>query len=383
MLKQFKRDQQQIWEKGLWRSRIITKPLSEARILSNNKEHINFCSSDYLGLSTHHTIKKVMQLSMEKTGFGSTSSPLLSGYSTECEELKRTFCQHLGFEDALIFPSGYQANIGVLSALLTRNSTALCDRSCHASLMDGLILSRARIKRFLHNDISHAHALIKVSPPDLFITESVFSMEGDIAPIDEMASLCHSHNTPLFVDDAHGFGILGQNGLGVIDHWKFTTKKPEILSFSFGKALGLSGAIVLASRNIINLLLQYCRSYRYSIAISPVICVGVLESLKLLLKEGWRLEKLRQRITLFNTYAMEYELPLISQDITPIRSIRIGDSHKTLAVSQYLKSKGIYVAAIRPPTVPENTSRIRISLSCSHQISDIQYLVQSIREALQ
>jgi 8-amino-7-oxononanoate synthase len=366
MLKQFQKHQQQLCEKGLWRSQVITRLLSEARILSNNKEHINFCSSDYLGLSSHHTIKKAMQLSMEKSGFGSTSSPLLSGYSAECEELKKTFCQHLGFEDALIFPSGYQANIGVLSALLTRNSTALCDRSCHASIMDGLILSRARIKRFRHNDISHAHDLIKVSPPDLFITESVFSMEGDISPIDEMASLCHSHHIPLFVDDAHGFGVLGQNGLGVIDHWKFTTKKPDILAFSFGKSLGLSGAIVLASRNIINLLLQYCRSYRYSIAISPVICVGVLASLELLLKEGWRLEKLRQHMAFFNTYAMEYELPLISQDITPIRSIQIGDSHKTLAVAESLKGKGIYVSAIRPPTVPENTSRIRISLSCSH-----------------
>lgn len=383
MLKQFKRGQQQICEKGLWRSRVITQPLSEARILSNNKEYINFCSSDYLGLSSHHKIKKAMQLSMEKSGFGSSSSPLLSGYSAECEELKRTFCQQLGFEDALVFPSGYQANLGVLSALLTRNSTALCDRSCHASIMDGLILSRAKIKRFHHNDISHAHDIIKVSPPDLFITESVFSMEGDIAPIDEMASLCHSHNTPFFIDDAHGFGVLGQNGLGAIEHWKFTTKKPDILSFSFGKTLGLSGAIVLASRNIINLLLQYCRSYRYSIAISPVICVGVLESLELLLKEGWRLQKLKQLIEFFNTYAVEYKLPLISRDITPIRSIQIGDSHKTLAVTQYLKSKGIYVAAIRPPSVPGNTSRIRISLSCSHQKSDVQSLVQSIKEALQ
>lgn len=382
MLKQFQRHQQHIWEKGLWRSRVITQPLSEARILSNDKEHINFFSSDYLGLSSHPRIKKAMQLSMEKSGFGSTSSPLLSGYSLECEELKKTFCRHLGFEDALIFPSGYQANIGVLSALLTRNSIALCDRSCHASLMDGLILSRARIKRFRHNDIRHAHDLIKVSPPDLFITESVFSMEGDISPLDEMASLCHSHHTPFFVDDAHGFGVLGQTGLGAIDHWKVTTKKPDILSFSFGKTLGLSGAIVLANNNIISLLLQYCRSYRYSIAISPVICVGALESLELLLKEEWRLQKLRQLIAFFNTCAMEYGLPLISQDITPIRSIQIGDSHKTLAVAQHLKSKGIYVAAIRPPTVPENTSRIRISLSCSHQKSDVQYLIQSIKEAL-
>ncbi|MBP9692006.1 MAG: aminotransferase class I/II-fold pyridoxal phosphate-dependent enzyme [Alphaproteobacteria bacterium] len=354
---------------------MMTRPLPKARLLSNNEEYINFCSSDYLGLSTHPRIKKAMQLSMETNGFGSTSSPLLSGYSVECEELKKAFCQRLGFEDGLLFPSGYQANIGALSALLTRNSTALCDRLCHASIIDGLILSRARIKRFRHNDIHQAHEFVKVSPPDLLITESVFSMEGDMAPIDEMSSLCHSHSTPFFVDDAHGFGIM--------DHWKTRAKKPNILSISFGKTLGLSGGIILASNHIINLLLQYSRSYRYSIAISPVICVGVLESLDVLLKEKWRLETLKQRISLFNTYAMEYKLPLISQDITPIRSIRIGDSHKTSAVAKYLKNKGIYVAAIRPPTVPEHTSRLRISLSSSHETSDIQYLAHSIREALQ
>lgn len=383
MLKQFDQRQEKIVQKGLWRSRITTKPLSKGKILSHNQEYINFCSSDYLGLSSHPHIKKAMQLNMKQSSFGSTSSPLLSGYSIECEELKKIFCQHLGFEDALIFPSGYQANIGVLSALLTRNSTALCDRSCHASIIDGLILSRAKIKRFRHNDIRHAHEFVKAKAPDLFITESVFSMEGDMAPLNEISSLCHSHHMPLFVDDAHGFGVLGNNGLGATDHWKGAVKKPDILSISFGKALGLSGAIVLANNNIINLLLQYCRSYRYSIAISPVICVGVLESLELMLKEEWRLHKLKQLINLFNTYALEHELPLISHDITPIRSILIGDSHKTLAVAQYLKNKGIYVAAIRPPTVPENMSRIRISLSSSHEASDVQYLAQSIKEALE
>jgi 8-amino-7-oxononanoate synthase len=267
MLKQFEKHQQQLCQKGLWRSRVMTRPLPKARILSNNEEYINFCSSDYLGLSTHPRIKKAMQLSMEKNHFGSTSSPLLSGYSVECEELKKTFCQHLGFEDALVFPSGYQANIGALSALLTRNSTALCDRLCHASIIDGLILSRARIKRFRHNDISQAHDLMKEYTPDLFITESIFSMEGDIAPSDEISSLCHSHSIPFFVDDAHGFGIM--------NHWKSTAKKPDILSISFGKTLGLSGAIVLASNHIINLLLQYSRSYR---TVSQFLLSSVWES---------------------------------------------------------------------------------------------------------
>ncbi|MBX9620770.1 MAG: 8-amino-7-oxononanoate synthase [Alphaproteobacteria bacterium] len=374
MLKQFEHHQERIVQKGLWRSRVI---------LPKSEGYINFCSSDYLGLSSHPQIKKVMQLGMEQNSFGSTSSPLLSGYSVECEELKKAFCQRLGFEDALVFPSGYQANMGILSALLTRNSIALCDRSCHASIVDGLILSRAKIRRFRHNDIGHAYDFVKTQAPDLFITESIFSMEGDVAFLNEISSLCHSHNMPLFVDDAHGFGILGDNGLGVIEYWKDAVKPPDILSISFGKALGMSGGIILANKNIINLLLQYCRSYRYSIAISPVICVGALESLNLLLKEGWRLQKLKQLIEFFNTCAMEYKLSLISQDITPIRSIRIGDSHKTLAVTQYLKNKEIYVAAIRPPTVPENTSRIRISLSCTHEKSDVQYLVQSLKEALE
>ncbi len=383
MLKYLEKQEQEIRPKGLWRSRIVTQTLEKAMILSNAQKYINFCSSDYLGLSNHPRIKMAMQSSLQKFGFGSSSSPLLSGYSVECKELEKTFCNYLGFEDALVFPSGYQANVGVLSSLLTKNTKVLCDRLCHASILDGILLSRSKLRRFRHNDASHAHALIKAYTPNLLITESVFSMEGDIAPIDELSSLSLSSHTPFFVDDAHGFGVLGKNGLGTLEHWKSKNVKPDILTIPFGKALGMSGAIVLANKNMINFILQHCRSYRYSTAISPIICTGVLESLDIMLNETWRLEKLKQHIHVFNQYALDYNLPLISHEITPIRSLHIGDSQQALAVAKYLKNNGIYVAAIRPPTVPENTSRLRISLTCTHHTSDIHHLAKMLKEALQ
>ncbi|MBI2707729.1 MAG: 8-amino-7-oxononanoate synthase [Proteobacteria bacterium] len=364
---------QEISRKGLWRTRGATRTLSKAKILANGQNYINFCSNDYLALSGHPRLKQVMQSHIQKFGFGSTSSPLLSGYSLECEDLEKTFCSILGFEDALVFPSGYQANIGVLSALLTRTSTVLCDRLCHASIMDGLTLSRAKIKRFHHNDVAHVAGFVKAYLPDLLVTESVFSMEGDIAPIDKLSYPM----IPLFVDDAHGFGVLG-----ALDYWKLRDTKPDILTIPFGKALGMSGAIVLGNKAIISLILQHCRSYRYSTAISPAICVGILEGLDIMFTEEWRLEKLRQLIHFFNTCAAEVDLPILSEDITPIRSLLIGDPHKTLAVARHLKNNGIYAAAIRPPTVPNNTSRLRISLTCAHQKPDIHRLVTVIKEAM-
>lgn len=380
MLKQFEEYKRNIRQKGLWRKRSAVELLAEGTILINNKKYINFCSNDYLGLRNHPKIKMAMQLSLQQYGFGSSSSPLLTGYSMECKELEKTFCQLLGFEDAIVFSSGYQANIGVLSSLLTRNSKVLCDRLCHASILDGIHLSGSKLQRFRHNNVDHAHALIKATSPDLFITESVFSMEGDITPFDKFLSLSLSPSTFFCIDDAHGFGALGKNGLGVVDHWKL---KPDILIVPFGKAVCISGAIVLAKKETISLILQNCRSYRYSTAISPVICRGVLESLNIMLEEKEHLQNLRAIIHFFNQCAYEYNLPLISNDITPIRSILIGDSKRTLSIGKYLKSKGLYVAVIRPPTVPVNTSRLRISLGCNHKPPDILRLVRLIKEAME
>lgn len=377
MFTYLKKDIQKIHDKGLWRSRLISRPLSHGKIQLNNQEYLNFCSNDYLDLNHHPRIKKVMQSHIQKYGFGSNSSPLLAGYSVECEELERTFCKILGFEDALIFPSGYQANIGVLSAFLTKTSRVLCDRFCHASILDGIVLSGAKMKRFQHNSIAHATKLINTNSPNLLITESLFSMEGDLAPLDEFSSLCRHFSLPFFVDDAHGFGVLE-----TFDSWKLKMIKPDILSIPFGKALGMNGAIVLGTKNFISLILQSCRSYRYSTAISPAICIGVLEGLEIMHHERWRLERLKELIHHFNTSALDADLPLLSKDATPIRSILIGDTHKAIAISKHLKNKGIYAPALRPPTVPENTSRIRISLTSAHQICDIDRFIAVMKEAI-
>jgi 8-amino-7-oxononanoate synthase len=370
--------------KGLWRHREIVKKLPSEEILSSGQHYINFCSNDYLALRDHPVIKETTIQAIKEEGFGSNASPLLSGYSCACKELEEIFCDYLGYDQAIVFPSGYQANLGVVSALLNRESIALCDRLVHASVLDGLILSRAKIKRFKHNDVDQAQNFLNSLRADLLITESVFSMEGDCAPLADLSRLSASYKIPFLVDDAHGFGVIGKNGLGACEVLKSRNiKKPDILIIPFGKALSMSGAIVLADNSIIPMLLQYCRSYRYSTALSPAICKGVAKSFDIIMKEKWRLEQLRQVIKIFNQHAHLHKIPLISQEETPIRSIFIGDSLKAIRIAEYLKNKGMYVAPIRPPTVPVKKARIRISLTAAHKPADICRVIELIKEALQ
>lgn len=368
--------------KGLVRKREAVRNAPNAKVYINSQEYVNFCSNDYLGLGQHPKVKEVIKNKIGELGFGSGSSPLLSGYSPECKALEEKFCDVLGYENALVFPSGYQANIGVVSALVSRESTVVCDALCHASILDGMILSRSKMRRYRHNDVDHAQALVEAHSPCLLITESVFSMEGTLAPLVELRNLSRCYDIPFFVDDAHGFGVLGESGRGAIDGWETKNVKPDILAISFGKALGASGAIVLSSDKVMGHILQYCRSYRYTTALPPLICLSVLESLNVMEEEKWRLQNLRRNIRLFNQYAKDAALPLISQDITPVRSILIGDNRRVLEISGRLKERGFYVAAIRPPAVPENMALLRSSLHCDHTESDIIRLIASLKEAL-
>lgn len=356
---------------GLWRSK---------KVLGDHT--VNFGSNDYLGLSDHPHAKLAIKKSLEKTRIGSTSSVVLSGYSIETKALEEKFCHLLGFEKALLFPSGYQANIGVISGLLNRHSTLLCDRLCHASIIDGGILSRAKIMRYEHNHLKHIEELLSRHQVDLLITESVFSMEGAISPLLDISNICQNYNVPMMIDDAHGFGILGDNGLGAVDFWEFKNGKPDLLVIPFGKSLGASGAVVLGDQERIEKLIQQSRSYRYSTAISPILCQAVSANLDLIVKDRARRKHLNHLIHFFNKQAIYKGIQLTSSDLTPIKTIIIGDNLKALETAESLYRQGYYVGAIRPPTVPNGTARLRFSLTYHHTESQIADLIEKLSEAL-
>lgn len=343
-----------------------------------SKTYLNFSSNDYLGLENHPDIKESIQQGVEKYGFGSSASCLVSGYSQMHEAVENQFSEWLGVDRTLLFSSGYHANLGVITSFATRQNTIFSDKFCHASILDGIQLSRAKHFRYAHNNISHLSNLCLRHKPDFLITESVFSMEGDIAPISQLVELAQTHHAGLILDDAHGIGVLGQKGKGILEYAKIHPSQITCLILPLGKAFNGMGGMVAGQSEIIEHILQFARSYRYTTGLPPAVCSGLLASLKLVSQEAWRREKLQENIFNFNQSAQKQGLALISSEPTPIRSINLKDNKLVLKVQEGLLEDGFYVSAIRPPTVPQNTARIRISLNALHSKKQIDYLIERI-----
>ena len=322
---------------------------------------INFSSNDYLNISKSEKVKEAFIEGVKLYGFGSGSSPLISGYYAPTRLLEEEFAQILNHEQAIFFNSGYQANLGILQAL---NMSIIMDKLCHASIIDGAKLSEKKFYRYRHNDLIHAEKLLAEVPNSIFISERVFSMEGDIIDTDRLYSLAKKYSSTLIIDDAHGFGILDNN------------IKSDIIIVPLGKSLGGMGAIVAGSKYFINYLRQFTRSYVYSTALPPAIAYSNLIALKVMQQETWRLKKLKNLIEFFNIAANSAGLNLASQDLTPIRSILIGDNKKAKALEEGLQSQGFFVKAIVKPTV--QVSRIRISLCANHSEDDIINLIKAM-----
>jgi len=343
---------------------------------------INFSSNDYLNLSQDLRIKENLKQAIDTYGFGSTGSPLTSGYTQAQERLEKSFAEFLQRDKAIFFNSGYHANSGVLPALINRHSHVLADKLIHASLLDGLSLSRAKITRYPHQNFSDY--LNKNSEKnsekkfDWLITESIFSMEGDLTDLSKISPLAKITQTSLYIDDAHGLGILGQTGAGVAEHFGLSQKDLACLVSPLGKAFGGMGAIVSGSEDLIEFILQTARTYKYSTALPPALSEGLLTVLKMIKQESWRREKLQELIFYFLEKSKSLGLKLISQDPTPIKSIFIGENLEALKIQDQLLNKNIFVSAIRPPTVPIHTARLRISLSVAHEFSQIDQLLNLI-----
>ena len=361
-----------------YRSRLTQQAHCGREALVDGVRYLNFASNDYLGLANHPDVIEAFKRGANEFGVGSGASHLVSGHSQyhhALEELLADFCQR---PRALLFSTGYMANLGVLSALLTADDAVFEDKLNHASLLDGGLASGARFRRFLHADVASLEKQLSTSQArrKLIVTDGVFSMDGDIAPLAEMARTARGHQAWLMVDDAHGVGVLGKNGRGVIEDLS-EAEQPQILMATLGKAFGTFGAFVVGSEELIETLIQFSRSYIYTTALPPAVAAASLASLMLVREEHWRREKLNQLIEQFRQGAQQIGLSLLSSS-TPIQPLLIGSDEKVMAINELLRQRGFLVGAIRPPTVAPGSARLRITVSASHDESDIDALLAAL-----
>lgn len=366
-------------EEGLYRSRRVFTSAQGVVIESEGRQLLNFCSNDYLGLANHPDIVTAFKTGAELYGVGSASAHLICGHSIAHQQLEEELADFTGRTRALLFSTGYMANVGVISALLARGDTVLQDRLNHASLLDGGLLSRARLKRYQHLDVgSLQRALAKqTSGKRLIVTDGVFSMDGDCAPLNKLAQTAHDYQAWLMVDDAHGFGVIGKQGQGLVRHYGLTQEQVPVLMGTLGKAFGVFGAFVAGSDALIETLIHRARSYIYTTALPPAFAEAARASLKILRRENWRREKLHSLINYFRQGAQQLGFQL-SDSVSAIQPLLLGDNQHALAVSEMLLSKGLLVSAIRPPTVPAGTARLRITFSAQHSKEHVDRLLSGL-----
>ncbi len=372
---QAKRDQH------LYRQRRILESAQTTRIQCRGKSLLNFCSNDYLGLASHPKLVESMQQAASQYGVGSGASHLVIGHSQIHHQLEERLAEWVGRPRALLFSTGYMANLGTIAALLQRGDSIIEDKLNHASLLDGAQLSAAKLFRYQHNDEDHLQQRLQAATGNkLVVTDSIFSMDGDVAPLEQLANACLQHNAWLMVDDAHGIGVLGK-GRGAIAEMDLTSEQLPVYMATLGKALGTFGAFVAGEEELIEFLIQFARPYIYTTAMPPSVAAATLSSLDLLQQEPERVECLHQLIGYFREQAQHLNLPLL-QSSTAIQPLLVGDSQQALNISDALQAKGILVGAIRPPTVPPNTARLRITLSAAHTQAQIDQLLQALHDVL-
>ncbi|MFT4996806.1 MAG: 8-amino-7-oxononanoate synthase [Chitinophagales bacterium] len=367
----------------LYRVRKTIASAQGASVVVDGKQLLGFCSNDYLGLANHPEINQAAKQAIDKYGVGSGASHLVCGHSSEHHALEQELAEFTGRDRALLFSTGYMANLGVITALLNKSDYLFEDKLNHASLLDGGLLSGARMQRYLHNDITSLELkLAKTkSGNKLIAVDGVFSMDGDIAPLPELVASARRNEAWLMVDDAHGFGVLGKNGGGCSEHFGLDQQQLPILMATLGKGLGTFGAFVAGSNALIETLIQFSRSYIYTTAMPPSIAASTRVGLRLLQTESWRREHLVELINYFKHGAALLELPLMESN-TAIQPLLIGDANAALVLSAGLEAKGIWVSAIRPPTVPAGSARLRITLSAVHSKQQVEQLLQALAELM-
>ncbi|RMR90403.1 8-amino-7-oxononanoate synthase [Pseudomonas coronafaciens] len=364
----------------LYRQRPLLQSPQGPQVIVDGQPLLAFCSNDYMGLANHPEVIAAWQAGAERWGVGGGASHLVIGHSAPHHELEEALAELTGRPRALLFSNGYMANLGAVTALVGQGDTVLEDRLNHASLLDAGLLSGARFSRYLHNDVSSLEARLEKSVGDtLVVTDGVFSMDGDIADLPALARATRAKGAWLMVDDAHGFGPLGANGAGIVEHFGLSMDDVPVLVGTLGKSFGTSGAFVAGSEELIETLIQFARPYIYTTSQPPALACATLKSLQLLRTEHWRREHLMRLIQQFRRGAEQIGLQLMDS-FTPIQPIMIGDAGRALRLSQLLRERGLLVTAIRPPTVPAGSARLRVTLSAAHSEADVQLLLNTLEQ---
>jgi len=358
-------------------------PTGRTLTLEDGRELIDFSSNDYLGFARHPALVRAMAESAAHAGAGSGASHLITGHGAEHARLEEELAAFTQRERALLFSTGYMANLAVITALAGRGERVLLDRLCHASLIDGARLSGATLVRYAHAAVAEAARLADADPGHtvLLATDGVFSMDGDLAPLPELSRCARAHGLWLVVDDAHGLGVIGANGGGVLEHFGLGSDAVPVLVGTLGKAFGSFGAFVAGSAAVIELLIQKARTYLYTTALPEPVAAATRAALALIGQESGRRERLAALVTRFRTAAHAAGVPLGSST-TPIQPVLLGSPAAALAAQRQLAAAGYWVVAIRPPTVPAGSARLRITLSAIHTDAQVDALAGELGELL-
>lgn len=366
-------------EEHLYRTRLNVASGCSSTLSVEGRSLINFCSNDYLGLASHPDISLALKQAADLYGTGSGASHLVSGHSVVHQKLEEQLAECSGRPRALLFSTGYMANMGAINALVGRRDLVLQDQLNHASLLDGGRLSQADFKRYKHVDMASLEQRLEQSSAErkLIVSDGVFSMDGNLAPLSEISTLAEKHSAWLMVDDAHGVGVLGPQGGGLVEQLGMNLKQVPVLVGTLGKSFGTFGAFVAGSEALIETLIQFSRSYIYTTALPPAVAAATLASLKIVRQESWRRDKLVQLVTRFRRGAEQIGLQLGASN-TPIQPVLINNDAKVMQVGQSLRDAGFLVGAIRPPTVPVGTGRLRITFSADHSEEQVDQLLAAL-----
>jgi len=368
---------------SLYRVRRTLESAQSPQVRVDGREYLAFCSNDYLGLANHPEVIEALKTAADTFGVGGGASHLVNGHSLPHHQLEEALAEFTGRERVLLFSTGYMANIGAINALLDKQDAIFQDRLNHASLLDAGLLCGARFQRYLHNDADSLDKRLAKTDArrKLVVTDGVFSMDGDVADLPTLCETARKHDAWVMVDDAHGFGCLGNGGRGCVDQLGMGNDDVQVLVGTLGKGFGTSGAFVAGSETLIETLIQFARTYIYTTSMSPAVAAATLTSLKLLERDDWRRDKLNTLIARFRHGCEQLGLELMDSP-TPIQPILIGESDKAMVISAELEQQGIFISAIRPPTVPAGSARLRVTLSASHTEQHVDRLLSALERAI-
>jgi 8-amino-7-oxononanoate synthase len=372
-------------EKDRYRILNSVETSNGAELKWKGKSFINLASNNYLGMSQHFTVKFASILASLKYGTGAGASRLMSGNFALYDELEKQIAEFKQTDAALVFPTGYMANIGTLSAILDSNDLVILDRFCHASLVQGAKLSGAKLWVYPHNDMPALENLLKKAKPAgfskiLVVTESLFSMDGDLTPLPELVRICKRHEALMMLDEAHATGVLGKRGMGACEHFNLASDQIDILMGTLSKAVGSLGGFVAGKKNLIDYLKNKSKPFIYTTGLPPGCLAASIQAIKLLRKSGDFLSRLHSNIHFFYQGLKSSGIS-IPENQTPIFPVLFGSDKKTLEAANILLKAGIYAPAIRPPTVPENESRLRLSILSTHSKKQLACVIAAVKQA--